>query len=201
MRDKWTATSSTLKFFDVFDFLTESEQRSLLAASEIREYKSGETLIVQGEFHPYIHYVISGCLTVKRKCEELSDNELMIFLLKPGDVLGESTLFHDYRYRATISALVDSNLLTVDKQALGDIADTNHKFLKALFVKSTYKFLEFLDGQDKLMGHLNDRILALQKMLVQAGFAERLTKTEIAKMLGVSRVAVSQAMKRTDNKD
>lgn len=197
MAYRWAATPSTLRIFDIFNDLTDTERTSLLAASEMREYKAGDTLIVQGDYHPNLYYIISGCLTVKRKREEAPNNEIMVFLLKPGDGLGESTIFHDYRYRATISALADSVVLCVDKQVLAKIADNNHKFLKALFAKSTYKFLEFLDGQDKLMGHINDRILALEQMLEQAGVAETLTKAEIARLLGVSRVAVSQAISKT----
>lgn len=203
MRTYFQVAPITLSIFDVFDGLSEIERTSVLTTSKLRECKSGEVIISQGDILSEVHFIISGTFIFKRRSEVDPCVEVVAKLCGVGDGMGDGTLFQDFPFKGTIEALGDAVVLSINKQVLSEIAEANSKVMKALYLRSAKKIIGFIEGMDKQLGELSKRLEALHVDLEKAGvpFPKSLTKTEMAKMLGVSRVAVSQVMNRAPNKD
>lgn len=80
-----------------------------------KEYKNGEIIIHQGESGNCMYVIQSG------KVEVLRDNngiKVQLAIRKSGDFFGEMALFSKELRSATIRALGDARVLTVDRKNL-----------------------------------------------------------------------------------
>ena len=80
-----------------------------------KEYKNGETIIKQGESGNCMYVIQSG------EVEVLQDNngsQVRLAVRKSGDFFGEMALFSKEMRSATIKALGDARVLTVDRKNL-----------------------------------------------------------------------------------
>jgi CRP-like cAMP-binding protein len=84
-------------------------------------YASGEYIIRQGEKGDCMYVVQAGTLEVTR---EENGREVRIGVMKSGEIFGEMSIFEHEMRSATVRALDDARVLTVDKRTfLGRIQD------------------------------------------------------------------------------
>lgn len=77
-----------------------------------RTYRSGETIVRQGEKGDCMYVIQRGKAEV---IQERAGKEISLAILTDGDVFGEMALFEQYQRSATVKALTDVRALTVDK--------------------------------------------------------------------------------------
>jgi CRP-like cAMP-binding protein len=80
-----------------------------------KEYKDGEVIIKQGESGNCMYVIQSGQVEVLR---EKDGKEVQLAIRKTGDFFGEMALFSREVRSATIRALGDARVLTVDRKNL-----------------------------------------------------------------------------------
>jgi len=80
-----------------------------------KEYKDGEIIIKQGESGNCMYIIQSGEVEVLRNNE---GNEVRLAVRKEGDFFGEMALFSKEVRSATIRAIGDARVLTVDRKNL-----------------------------------------------------------------------------------
>lgn len=80
-----------------------------------KEYKSGEIIIKQGESGNCMFVIQSGEIEVLR---EKDGKEIQLAIRKAGDFFGEMALFSREVRSATVRALGDARILTVDRKNL-----------------------------------------------------------------------------------
>jgi len=80
-----------------------------------KEYKGGEIIIKQGESGNCMFVIQSGEIEVLR---EKDGKEIQLAIRKAGDFFGEMALFSREVRSATIRALGDARILTVDRKNL-----------------------------------------------------------------------------------
>lgn len=78
-------------------------------------YKNGEYVVRQGEEGSCMYVVQSGELEV---LSEKNGSTMQLRVLKAGDVFGEMALFGKERRSATVRAVGQAQVLTVDKRTL-----------------------------------------------------------------------------------
>jgi CRP/FNR family transcriptional regulator len=84
-------------------------------------YANGEYIIRQGDKGDCMYVVQAGTLEVTR---EEHGKEVRIGVMKSGDIFGEMAIFEHEMRSATVRALGDARVLTVDKRTfLGRIQD------------------------------------------------------------------------------
>ena len=84
-------------------------------------YASGECIIRQGDKGDCMYVVQAGTLEVTR---EENGKEVRIGVMKGGEIFGEMAIFEHEMRSATVRALGDARVLTVDKRTfLGRIQD------------------------------------------------------------------------------
>ena len=80
-----------------------------------KEYKNGEIIIKQGESGNCMYVIQSGEVEVLR---DNNGSQVRLAVRKTGDFFGEMALFSKEVRSATIKALGDSRVLTVDRKNL-----------------------------------------------------------------------------------
>ncbi|MBI2211344.1 MAG: cyclic nucleotide-binding domain-containing protein [Deltaproteobacteria bacterium] len=78
-----------------------------------RVYQAGETIVRQGEPGQCMYVIQSGQVVV---VQEKAQSEVPLAVLNKGDFFGEMALFEREARSATVRALEDSRVLTVDRK-------------------------------------------------------------------------------------
>ncbi len=76
-------------------------------------YQAGETIVRQGEPGQCMYVIQSGQVVV---VQEKAQNEVPLAVLNKGDFFGEMALFEREARSATVRALTNSRVLTVDRK-------------------------------------------------------------------------------------
>jgi len=76
-------------------------------------YQAGETIVRQGEPGQCMYVIQSGQVVV---AQEKAQSEVPLAVLNKGDFFGEMALFEREARSATVRALTDSRVLTVDRK-------------------------------------------------------------------------------------
>lgn len=98
----------------LFAELSPGEFDVLLARLETRTASAGETIIREGEEADAFFIVRNGEFAVSRGAERLN-------LLGPGDVFGEIALTRGGTRTATVAAVTDGELLTLDERSFSEV--------------------------------------------------------------------------------
>ena len=118
-----------------------------------RVYKDGERIITQGELGDTMYVIQSGRAEV---ILEGSNGEVRLTILKAGDVFGELALFTKEPRSATVRALDQARVLTVDKRV----------FLKRVHEDPSLAFHILQKMSGRIRG-LSEEIARLRKQLDQ----------------------------------
>ncbi len=206
MAKTWRASPVVLKAFDTFNELDGEALFHLAEHSEIREYRRGQTAVSEGESPEWVFYILYGAVMLTRRVNQKNHGgsqkpEVVIQIFGPGDAIGDASIYVDYLFKGSIKALTECQVLAIKRASLCDFALQNPSVLLSLYNRTSETFLRMIDGIDLSAGALVDRIQMLTSACLHAGvdLAKHLTKAEIARMLGVSRVAVSQVMNKHPN--
>ncbi|HSV87848.1 MAG TPA: Crp/Fnr family transcriptional regulator [Bacteroidales bacterium] len=89
-------------------------------------YQKGETLFKQGAFAPYILYIIEGL--VKASIQTGGAKQINVNLGKTGDFLAFSSLFGSDNYLYSATALRESRVCMIEKEALKQVMLLNPQF-------------------------------------------------------------------------
>lgn len=118
------ATCEQLSQIIIFSQLDDRSLLILSQSSHIESYKHGETLIREGErFRPKLYAVLSGEILAKKVSE--SGKEMILRRLSAGELFAAPAIFGDGISIATVVALQDCQILTVEKAALLQTIQSN----------------------------------------------------------------------------
>ena len=205
-------TSTTLRTSPLLAELSAATLERLALVAHWEGYNATETLVPQDEPSSSVYFVISGYVKVmrgnsptnRRTAPGAAERRLrlrppvMLALLGPGDVAGEVALWLDNSGSPSIVALTPCQVIRFASADLGACVQQYPSFALAVARKMALR-LSDADQQIELMrGDLEGRIHAILRHCRHIGLdVDRwLTKAEIARMVGATRVAVSQVMGR-----
>ncbi|HNV60616.1 MAG TPA: Crp/Fnr family transcriptional regulator [Rhodoferax sp.] len=184
----------------LFSMLTPAQAESLVEAVAKRRFKRGEHLVNQGDKSNALYIILSGRTRVIMT--DSKGREVIIATLRSGDYVGEMSLIDGEPHSATV--VVDQQ---VDALVLG-----RDDFMRCLAENSTMSFVVMHELVQRLRrASLKISSLALvgvygrvANVLLDAAVAdeqgvllirEKVSKQDIAKMVGASREMVSRVMK------
>ena len=98
-----------------FKGLTKWQAKKVILASNVEEFKKGETVIRRGDMGNKMYVIIAGELEVTFT---EGSNRVQLATLRLGEVFGEVALVSQIRRTADITALSDSRLLALDAPSL-----------------------------------------------------------------------------------
>ncbi len=184
----------------LFSMLTSAQAEALAATVSKKRFKRGEILVEQGKKSNALYIVLTGRTRVV-----MADNkgrEVILATLKSGDYVGEMSLIDDEPHSATVVAdqQVDVLLLGRDSflRCLGENMEMAHAVMRVL-VRRLRKASENISSL-ALVGVYGRVAKVLLDSAVKDDegrliIREKVSRQDLAKMVGASREMVSRVMK------
>ena len=195
-----TAISTTvLKAVALFASFSESELRALAPMVLRRSATRGMAIMHEGDPTDCLYIVMSGRLKVMMG--EADGKETILAILGPGEFFGEMGLIDDNPRSASVVAIEPCELLAVTKRAfrkcLVENANLAMAVLRVLVRRlreadrkiGSLAMLDVYGRVARLLLDMSENVNG-QKMVTR-----RLSKQDIAKMVGASREMVTKVMK------
>jgi CRP-like cAMP-binding protein len=189
-----------LRRVSVFEALTDQQINQLAVAVTKRRVRRGELIVEQGKNSRALYVILSGRARVVMT--DRRAREVILDVLGPGDYVGELSLIDGKCHSANVQAEVHCDLLVLDHKDFDRCLAENHAMALAVanglakrLRKANEKIssLALMDVYSRVTTVLMDRSQpAGEKQLLIKG---KMTRQDIAKMVGASREMVSRVMR------
>jgi len=165
---------------------------------EVR-FKAGETIFKQGTSATHMLVLTSGF--AKLYVEGVQDRQLIIRIIRPWELVGQSGLYLDSRLQYSISALTDVTVCFIGidefKVALRKNSDFAEEFIKICTQKGIFSFEKMVSlSQKQMHGRIADGLLYLsQKVYEDSKFDLHMSRQDIADLTGMSKDSAIRILK------
>ena len=195
-----TAVSTTvLKSVPMFGGFPDDQLRALATMVTRRSVPRSTVIMHEGDPTDALYIVMSGRLKVMMG--EADGKEVILGILGPGEFFGEMGLIDDSPRSATVTAIEPCELLAVGKRAFKKCLSENITLALAV-LQVVVKRLREADRKIGSLAMLDvyGRVARLlldmsENVNGQRVVTRRLTKQDIARMIGATREMVSRVMK------
>lgn len=197
-----------LKRTFLFAALADEQLAELATACCERHYARGELVFQKGDPADTLYVVVTGKL--KEACQSLEGQERIIELLGPHQTCGEAALLLDSPHPFYAAALVGSQLLHVNRNAIDALIDRAPRFVERLLLRLSGRVIDTL--RDIEAASLKSPVQRVAEYLIdlQATSTGRqpaaaipaiipATKGVIASRLGMTPEALSRAFRDLAN--
>jgi CRP/FNR family transcriptional regulator, cyclic AMP receptor protein len=190
------AIADYLGFSPIFAPLSQKERLDLASRMRQRRYARNEVLFHRDDPATHCYLIASG--TVKISAQEESGQEVVIALVRGGELVGELALFDSEPRSATVTAITETTAFSLASKDFNDTLTHNPAAMQQLLVllarrirRSTghIEDLVFLDLPGRVAKSLID-----QNELGGTSGNVQLTQEEIASFVGATRVAVNRVL-------
>ena len=184
----------------LFTMITPAQALALSEAVVKRRFKRGEVVVQQGTKTNSLFIILAGRARVVRADRQL--REVILATLKPGDYIGEMSLIDDAPHSANVETEIQTDVLVLGRadftRCLEDSAPMAYSVMRGL-VQRLRKANDKI-GSLALMGvygRVADVLMgsAAQGEDRQMVIREKISRQDIAKMVGASREMVSRVMR------
>jgi cGMP-dependent protein kinase 2 len=151
--------------------LSPQDIAEVLASSELKEVKAGQTVVREGEEGYDIFIVRTGSMTVEKN---IGGKDIFLSYIPAGSYFGEMALIDGGRRTATVSAAIKSEVVRLDGNEFRKLLAQNDKLRIKLEtdMASRRKINDFIEQQKKKFGGVVDMYSAVAEFLVQQGIGE-----------------------------
>ena len=184
----------------LFSMLTESQAISVADAVVKRRFKRGEVIVEQGKKSNALFILLNGRARVVTA--DTRGREVILATLQPGDHIGEMSLIDNEPHSATVRAEVQTDVLMLGRAEFARCLPENTSMAYAV-MRGLVQRLRHADRKIEslaLMDVYGRVARALLEFAVDGGDGEllirdKISRQDIAKMVGASREMVSRVMK------
>ena len=165
-----------------------------------RRFKRGEVLVEQGKRSNNLYILLTGRARVITS--DSKGREVILATLHPGDHLGEMSLIDNEAHSASVRAEVQTDVLMLDRNQFARLLPENTSMAYAV-MRGLVQRLRHADRKIESLALMDvygrvARALMEQAEVDNAGemvIREKISRQDIAKMVGASREMVSRVMK------
>jgi CRP/FNR family transcriptional regulator, cyclic AMP receptor protein len=179
----------------LFAGLPQPELQRLAAAAGTRRYKRGQLLFSEGDSGDSLLILVEGSL--KAVSSSAAGEELLLEVVQPHDAVGELSVADGGARSASVSAVTDSVVLRIPRDAVLATATGSRALTEALLASlaTTVRRLTGTAG-DLVFLDIPRRVAKLVLSLRQDGDVVRagLTQAEMADRVGASRQSLNAAL-------
>ena len=181
--------------------LLSSSHAELVADSIVkRRYKRGEIIVEQGQKTNTLFIILTG--RVRVVTADKRGREVILATLQPGDYLGEMSLIDNQAHSATVRAEIQTDMLTLGRsefaRCLPENSSMSYSIMRGLVqrLRQADRKIESLALMD-VYGRVARALLEFAAPDREGLMAirDRISRQDIAKMVGASREMVSRVMK------
>lgn len=165
-----------IRYFTSFD---DEKLEELSKICMMKKLSIGEILFYEGDEPEYIYYLTKGYLRILKKQANLK--QVYIHTMSPGMLIAEVTMFEDIKYPATTEAMIDCEVLMINKKAfMGNFfgnVNLLQSIIKSLSMKVTYlmnslevetsigtdlKIAKFIINHEETIGNIKHKDIAYE---------------------------------------
>ena len=184
----------------LFSMLTESQAISVADAVVKRRFKRGEVIVEQGKKSNALFILLNGRARVLTA--DSRGREVILATLQPGDHIGEMSLIDNGPHSATVRAEIQTDVLMLGRVEFARCLPENTSMAYAV-MRGLVQRLRHADRKIEslaLMDVYGRVARALLEFAADTGdgellIREKISRQDIAKMVGASREMVSRVMK------
>ena len=184
----------------LFSMLTASQATSVADAVVKRRFKRGEAIVEQGKKSNALSIILTGRARVVTT--DSRGREVILATMHPGDYVGEMSLIDDEPHSATVSAEIQTDILVLGRQefasCLPEDSSMTYAVLKGLVQRLRHadRKIESLALMD-VYGRVARALLesAAEDSAGNTVIRDKVSRQDLAKMVGASREMVSRVMK------
>ena len=184
----------------LFSILTATQAESVAAAVTKRRYKRGEAIVEQGKQSNALAIILTGRARVVTT--DARGREVILATMNPGDYVGEMSLIDSEPHSATVRTEIQTDVLMVGRQEFARCLPENGSMAYAV-MRGLVQRLRQADRKIEslaLMDVYGRVARALLESAVLDGdgntvIREKVSRQDLAKMVGASREMVSRVMK------
>lgn len=194
-----TVSATALRTIPIFSGLPVEHLEAICRLANMRRVPRGTTVVLAGDSTDFVYFVLNGSLKVLVGDED--GREVILTILGQGDVFGEMGVVDDSPRSATVVAVASSDLVVFSQADFRHILQTEFDVCLRLMGKLANR-LRDADRKIESLALLDVYGRVARLLLEMAETVEgrkvirkRISKNDIAKMIGASREMVSRVMK------
>ena len=184
----------------LFTLLTTAQAESVADAVVKRRFKRGEPVVEQGQKSNTLYILLTGRARVITA--DKRGREVILATLQPGDYVGEMSLIDNQAHSATVRAEVQTDMLALGRAEFARCLPENSSMAYAI-MKGLVQRLRQADRKIESLALMDvyGRVARALLEFAQPGrdgqlaVRDRISRQDIAKMVGASREMVSRVMK------
>ncbi len=184
----------------LFSMLTASQAESVADAVVKRRFKRGEPIVEQGKKSNALSIILTGRARVVTT--DARGREVIIATLRPGDYLGEMSLIDNEPHSATVRTEIQTDVLVLGRSEFARCLPENSSMAYAIMrglvqrLRQADRKIESLALMD-VYGRVARALLefATQDFQGNTVIRDKVSRQDLAKMVGASREMVSRVMK------
>ncbi len=195
-----TAVSTiALRTFALFQGLPDEALAAVARVAMMRRIPRGQAVVRVGDRTDYVYFTLTGSLKVVVSDEE--GREVILSILGQGELFGEMGLFGEQLRSASVVAVVPSDLVMIAKNDFRQIMEDNFDVAWRIManlaerLRNADRKIESLALMD-VYGRVARLLIDMSEDVSGTTMVTRkISKQDIAKMIGASREMVSRVMK------
>ena len=185
--------------------LTVAQAEAIGSAVVKRRFKRGEALVEQGQKSDALYLLLTGRARVT--AADSRGREVILATLVQGDYLGEMSIIDNEPHSATVRAEVQTDVLQLERAEFTRCLSENTA-MSLVVMRGLVKRLRQADRKIESLALLDVYGRVARALLEQAQpgrdgqlmIRERVSRQDVAKMIGASREMVSRVMKDLDER-
>ncbi len=189
-----------LRRVPLFSALTPSQSASIADAIVKKRFKRAEVVVEQGKKSDALYIILTGRARVMST--DSRGREVILATLQPGDYIGEMSLIDDEPHSATVRTEVQTDVLTLGREAfsrcLPENSSMSYNIMRGLVSRLRHadRKIESLALMD-VYGRVARSLLefAVDDGAGNLKVRDKISRQDLAKMVGASREMVSRVMK------
>ncbi len=189
----------------LFSTLTQAQAESVAAAVVKRRLKRGECIVEQDKKSNFLAIVLTG--RARGVTTDARGREVILATLKPGDYVGEMSLIDNQPHSATVRAEVQTDVLILGRPEFARCLPENSSMAYAV-MKGLVQRLRHADRKIESLALMDvyGRVARALLEFAQPGkdgqltIRDRVSRQDVAKMIGASREMVSRVMKDLEDR-
>ena len=190
---------TALRTFPMFYGVPEKSLEALARVSMMRRVPRSSAIVRAGDRTDFVYFILSGSLKVLVSDEE--GREVILSMLGPGELFGEMGVLDDNPRSATVVAVTPSDLVVMSKSDFKRCLQENFEVCTYIMrnlvqrLRTADRKIESLALMD-VYGRVARLLLEMSENVDGKKVVTRkISKQDIAKMIGASREMVSRVMK------
>lgn len=189
----------------LFSTLTQAQAELVADAVVKRRYKRGEVIVEQGKKSNFLAIVLTGRARVVTA--DTRGREVILATMQPGDYVGEMSLIDNQPHSATVRAEVQTDVLILGRPEFARCLPENTSMAYAV-MKGLVQRLRHADRKIESLALMDVYGRVARALLEfaqpdkdgQLVIRDRVSRQDVAKMIGASREMVSRVMKDLEDR-